>query len=81
MNSCLYVCVLQVRENETDEERKVRLEMESLQADEKETRQQVSWMHCRGTFAYIDFFLASAKWHTSAHSHATWKRHLLSCEH
>ena len=32
----------QARDNETEEERKVRLEMESLMADEKETRQQVS---------------------------------------
>jgi len=41
----MYVCItfiaVQARENETDAERKVRLEMESLQADEKETRQQV----------------------------------------
>lgn len=31
----------QVKENETEEERRIRLEMEALQADEKERREQV----------------------------------------
>lgn len=31
----------QVKENETDEERKIRLEMEALAADENERREQV----------------------------------------
>jgi hypothetical protein len=33
--------LLQVKENETEEERRARLEMEALQADENERREQV----------------------------------------
>jgi hypothetical protein len=40
-NTCSLHVLLQVKENETEEERRARLEMEALQADENERREQV----------------------------------------
>lgn len=37
----MHLVLLQVKENETEEERRARLEMEALQADENERREQV----------------------------------------